>query len=292
MSAAENIETLLRRDRFFISYRRVTCERAAIALYDVLADKFGAETVFLDRKDIPPGTLFPKYIDYELSRSCAVLALLDPQWLHVAAAAGPWAGKRRLDDPEDYVCREIQLGLDHGIRVYPLLLGETTMPAARELPPRIRNFAYCHALPLPALPDDISCRELVQHLENVRSDPFLDNHLQDDYVHVHVSFHHFTGEEPEWKNLNCQHFNRFQLLLDEIYFVADGKLPMYGYGAVWVLRVAETGTIIEHLKMKEGTQLGQKMVDFRLLSEVGIRPGMRLEVVPCTIEQSQAANTV
>jgi hypothetical protein len=51
---------------------------------------------------------------------------------------GDWvtdqSGRRRLEDPEDYVRKEIEAGLARNIRVIPILVESATMPTADDLP--------------------------------------------------------------------------------------------------------------------------------------------------------------
>jgi hypothetical protein len=66
------------------------------------------------------------------------------RWLDARDAAG----RRRLDDPADYVRHEVALSLRDAGRVIPILLDGTRMPSADELPDEIRPLAICNAMVL------------------------------------------------------------------------------------------------------------------------------------------------
>ncbi|WP_156901678.1 hypothetical protein [Azohydromonas australica] len=73
-----------------------------------------------------------------------MLALVGPGWLRAAASSG----SRRLDDPHDFVRREIELALAHGKPLIPVLLEGTRMPGPQNLPPSMQHFARCQAVVL------------------------------------------------------------------------------------------------------------------------------------------------
>lgn len=60
-------------------------------------------------------------------------------WLRAAAGDG----RRRLDDPDDFVRREIEPTLRQGKPVIPLLLESARMPGPQDLPPSMRDLATC-----------------------------------------------------------------------------------------------------------------------------------------------------
>ncbi|WP_198320917.1 toll/interleukin-1 receptor domain-containing protein [Azohydromonas aeria] len=128
----------------FINYRRQDCPAAAGRLADRLHAEFGADQVFLDVGDIVPGADFVQTLERALGGATVVLALVGPNWLQAATRDG-W---RRLDDPQDFVRREIELALAHGKPVIPVLLEGARMPQSHELPPSIQAFASCQAVAL------------------------------------------------------------------------------------------------------------------------------------------------
>lgn len=120
----------------FINYRRDDTRWHASRLAECLRRYFPRQQVFLDRPSIRPGEDFRRRLDAELRSCAALLALIGPQWL---TAATP-TGERRIDTDGDILRHEIAVALRRDILVIPVLF-DTTMPAARELPPDIRALA-------------------------------------------------------------------------------------------------------------------------------------------------------
>ena len=113
----------------FVSYRREDSAGFAGRLTDALEQRFGVGSVFRDVDDIQPGEDFEAVIERRLHDAKAVLVLIGPGWLAASAA-----GERRLDHPQDFVRREIELALGSGRPVVPILVGGASMPEAAVLP--------------------------------------------------------------------------------------------------------------------------------------------------------------
>ena len=93
--------------RIFLSYRRDDAAPWAGRLADSLAARFGAGSVFQDVVTVRPGERFTDAVDTALDRAEAVLVVLGPRWLSTTDRAG----RRRLDDADDYVRREVAAAL-------------------------------------------------------------------------------------------------------------------------------------------------------------------------------------
>jgi uncharacterized membrane protein YhaH (DUF805 family) len=128
--------------RIFVSYRRDTNAAAAGRLYDRLLQHFGREQLFMDVEGIEPGVDFVKVLNERLSECGALLAVIGPGW----AGAKDRAGRRRLDDPNDYVRLEIEAALNRDVRVIPILVDGAQMPPTGELPPSLGAFARRQAV--------------------------------------------------------------------------------------------------------------------------------------------------
>ena len=77
--------------------------------------------------------------------SCKVmLVLIGPRWIEASAPHGG----RRLDDPDDYVRLEIEIGLERAVRVVPILVGGGALPEPSELPESLRPLLRRQALEL------------------------------------------------------------------------------------------------------------------------------------------------
>lgn len=103
----------------FLNYR-TTDEPVAVAMLDqVLSERFGEAAVFLASKSIPLGVDWEREMFAAIEKSTALLVLVGRNWLD----ARDDEGRRRLDDPGDFVRREIVAALSLGKQVIPVLLG-------------------------------------------------------------------------------------------------------------------------------------------------------------------------
>jgi hypothetical protein len=75
-------------------------------------------------------------------------------------------------------------------------------------------------------------------------------------------------------------FADFNELTDEVYFAMDGAVEPFTYGTSWVLREKDTGKILRHARMITNVGAGKYVSDNRTLDEIGIKPGMTLDVIP------------
>lgn len=130
-------------NRVFISYRRDDAAGYAGRLEETLERRLGPGSVFRDVLDIPPGEDFVAAIRARLAGAQTVLVLIGPRW---AGSAVP--GQRRIDDPADFVRLEVEVALDSGARVVPVLLPGAEMPGEGELPLPLRPLARRNALSL------------------------------------------------------------------------------------------------------------------------------------------------
>jgi glycerophosphoryl diester phosphodiesterase len=117
--------------RIFISYRRQETSWPARQLYEVLVGRFGAESVFKDVDDIEPGDDFVERITEAVASCDVLLALIGNQWITMTDGQG----RRRLDNPDDFVRLELTAALSRGVRVVPILVDGATMPKSEQLPP-------------------------------------------------------------------------------------------------------------------------------------------------------------
>jgi hypothetical protein len=125
-----------------INYRREEASAYAGRLYDRLAREFGAEQVFMDIDTLEPGTDYVEAIQNAVNRCSAMVTVIGPDW----TSAHDERGRRRLDNPTDWVRVEIAAALHGGVRVFPLLVGGAIMPVEEELPDELKALARRHAL--------------------------------------------------------------------------------------------------------------------------------------------------
>jgi len=120
----------------FINYRRDDSSPVARGLRDNLIDAFG-DAVFMDVDEIRVGDTWPQTLDNALKSATVLLVVIGPTWIRVADVYG----RRRLDQPDDWVRTEIERSLTKGIPVIPVLVSRATMPPKEALPDAISALA-------------------------------------------------------------------------------------------------------------------------------------------------------
>jgi hypothetical protein len=121
-----------RLDRIFISYRRGDTHGQAHALRErLIRSGYEPSRVFMDVDSIAPGTPFAQQIEGELGSTGVMLVLIGRDWLGAR-------GRRRLEDPADYIRLEISTALDRGIPMIPVLVEGTALPRRETLPEPLR----------------------------------------------------------------------------------------------------------------------------------------------------------
>jgi hypothetical protein len=126
----------------FISYRHADALPHARLLQVNLRERFPGTPVFMDLDSIEAGLDFAKVISDAVNSCDVMVALIGPNW----AALSDQEGRRRLDDPDDYVRFEIRTALKRGVRVIPVLVEGAKPPRPQELPSDLRRLARLNAL--------------------------------------------------------------------------------------------------------------------------------------------------
>jgi hypothetical protein len=126
----------------FVCYRRDDAAAAAGRLRDRLEQAFGADAVFMDVHEIPPGVDFRIYSRAVLSSCSVVLVVIGRRWL----SATDVRGQPRLTNEADFVRVEIATALSGSATVVPVLVDGGSMPPADELPEDIRELAFRNAV--------------------------------------------------------------------------------------------------------------------------------------------------
>jgi hypothetical protein len=142
-----------------ISYRRDESAGYAGRIADSFTEQFGEDRVFRDIDSIEPGLDFAEAIESAVGSSDVLIAVIGRNWL---TATDP-AGRKRLEDANDYVRLEIVAALQRNIRVIPLLVQGGSMPSADELPDDLASLARRNAFEL----HDTSWRDDVRRLTGV-----------------------------------------------------------------------------------------------------------------------------
>ena len=167
----------------------------------------------MDVESIPLGSPFPDHVKKELKKSDVFLIIIDKQWLYIQSN-----GKRRLDDPQDWVRHEVEFGLSSGLPVIPVLIEGTSMPKAHELPESLKGLANRNALvlshsrmkgdvdrlvdaigPIPNRPSNES-KGVVKETHGDKS-PIVD---AEGNVNIHYINKHFQLDEKQFDLLTAQ----------------------------------------------------------------------------------------
>lgn len=133
----------------FISYRRSDSADITGRIYDSLVKKFGRDPIFKDVDSIPLGIDFKNYLSKEVGKCNVLLAIIGRQWVNASNANG----KKRLDDPDDFVRIEIQSALERAIPVIPLLVQGAQMPIEEDLPASLRSLVWRNGIQIRPDPD-------------------------------------------------------------------------------------------------------------------------------------------
>jgi formylglycine-generating enzyme required for sulfatase activity len=147
----------------FISYRRDDSGGHAGRLLDRLSAHFGEDQIFMDIDYIEPGEDFVQVIE-EAVGSCEILiALIGRGW----PASRDETGRRRLDNPKDFVRLEIAAALDRHIRVIPVLVQGAPIPRPQDLPEDLLPLSRRHAFELSDLRWKHDVDRLIRSLEKI-----------------------------------------------------------------------------------------------------------------------------
>jgi hypothetical protein len=149
------------RGRIFISYRREETAYPAGWLYDRLAGRYGDSQIFKDVDSIELGDDFVEVITSAVGNCDVLLALVGDEWLTITDADG----RRRLDDPNDFVRLEIEAALTRNVRVIPILVDGSRMPRAEEVPASLAGLVRRQALELSPIRFDSDTGRLLKVLD-------------------------------------------------------------------------------------------------------------------------------
>jgi TIR domain len=122
--------------KVFISYRREDSGGYAGRIYDRLSSRLGSQAVFFDF-EIPIGANLVTAIEENVAQAKVLVAIIGPNWLKARDAEG----KRRLNDPDDFVRLEINAALHRNIPVIPVLVDGASPPRVEELPDDLKILA-------------------------------------------------------------------------------------------------------------------------------------------------------
>src|SRR5436190_20391076 len=100
--------------KVFISYRRDDSKYQARGVYAAFQQVLPREDLFMDIDSIPPGADFVNVLEGWVDQCDILLALIGSGW---ASANDPKTGRRRLENPNDFVRIELREALARNIPV-------------------------------------------------------------------------------------------------------------------------------------------------------------------------------
>lgn len=128
--------------KIFINYRRGDTRGEAGRLMDTLTTYLGEGRVFRDIEGIEGGADFEQVLNDSVGAADALIILIGPQWLTITDDKG----QRRIDDPDDWVAKEIVGALDKGLPIFPVLVEDAQMPHTDELPDALKPLVRFNAI--------------------------------------------------------------------------------------------------------------------------------------------------
>jgi len=122
--------------RFFINYRTGDAEAVPDLLHRELSRRLGEKAVFRDYSSMPPGTPdFASVLEENVRNCTTLIAVVGRRWEHLTNPDGvPF-----LDDPEDWVRKELILAHQTGRQVVLVLVGMRLPLREETLPPELAH---------------------------------------------------------------------------------------------------------------------------------------------------------
>jgi hypothetical protein len=117
----------------------------------------------MDVTGIDPGRDFRKAIDGAVGSCDVLIVMIGKKWVDSTDDRG----RRRLDDPEDFVRMETAAALRRDIPVIPVLVQGSGMPGADQLPGELQALAWRNAFEVRHARWEIDTKELVKALKKV-----------------------------------------------------------------------------------------------------------------------------
>jgi hypothetical protein len=150
--------------KIYVSYRGSDTPSQAGRLTDRLEAHFGTGSVLRDLDAISPGKDIRATLRTTVEKSDVLLVIIGTGW----TKAVDDKGRRRLDQPDDFVRQEIELALSRQMRLVPVLVGGASMPKSSDLPPSLAALTSLNAAVLqdgPGYDNDIA--HLIAYLERI-----------------------------------------------------------------------------------------------------------------------------
>ena len=158
----------LRRQGIFISYRRADSQATTGRIHEKLVERFGAETVFMDVDNIPPGEDFTEYYKNWLKDKAAiVLVIIGKNWATIKSEDNE-NELPRLHKKDDPVRIEVETALAmNDLKVIPVLIDDVDIPNKEDLPESLHRLFQLNASKVRHDPDfRVDIDRLITAIEN------------------------------------------------------------------------------------------------------------------------------
>jgi hypothetical protein len=162
-----HVQEIVSMARIFVSYRREDSSGYAGRLFDSLHPYLGRDRIYMDVVANEPGIDFVKTIEAALKACRVLIVLIGKKWVNLTDASG----RRRLDNPDDFVRLEVAAAIKRGARIIPVLVGGAAMPNASELPPELKSLTRFQALEISDSRWDHDLGRLVEILKKIGKRP-------------------------------------------------------------------------------------------------------------------------
>lgn len=126
--------------KIMFSYRATDSKAIAVRVLDRLKYNYGSDDVHEGIKAAQGQRR--SYVEDFLKTFSVLVTVIGPNWLNTRSRAGI----RRIDDTEDFVRLEIEVALEKGIPIIPVLVRDAEMPDEHSLPDEIKSFASLEPL--------------------------------------------------------------------------------------------------------------------------------------------------
>jgi len=133
-----------RTGELFIIYRRSDCATDAQRIHQYLCQELRHEKVSLNADDIPSGNSIRDPLQERMTRCKILLVVIGRNW----TTAVDEADHQLLSRENDPVHLQLNIALESGIPVLPLLIDDASMPSPRDLPPELEALCRQHPMRL------------------------------------------------------------------------------------------------------------------------------------------------
>lgn len=146
----------------FINYRRADARAESGRLASDLERAFGDGFVFQDVEDIHGGDKWIDALIHAGNQSKVILAIIGPTWLQQDENS-----KSRLDNPNDWVRKELESAIQQSKRIIPITVNEATIPQETDLPKSLKPLLHHQAFDIRTDRWKHDVQLLVKQLEKV-----------------------------------------------------------------------------------------------------------------------------